>query len=490
MTTPSRFADRYELREVVGIGGMSEVHLARDLRLDRDVAVKVMRADLATDSSLNARFRREAQKLAGLNHPAIVAVYDTGEAQTAAGRVLYIVMEYVDGLTVRDVLRTRGPMTPRRAVAVAAEVCQALEFSHRRGIVHRDVKPANILIGDDGAVKVVDFGISRVLADGAGSDTQTGAVMGTAHYLSPEQARGGNVDARSDVYSIGCVLHEMVTGEPPFVGDSPVAIAYQHVREDPPAPSSRNAELTPEFDAVVLKAMAKDPADRYQTAAQMRVDLIRLQNGDAPYAATASAAERTSPLPPVPSASPKEPTRDRASTRRTVVTAVAAIAAIAVVVAVALHLTGSGSDGTDVPDVRGRALTEAVAALQDSGLTARVREQAHATVPADRVIDTTPAAKAVVDAGSVVTLDVSTGPVREGPAANLVVVPDVSSLTYAEAVRALMAAGFVRFQQAPLPSTPEMADRVLATNPAADRTVETTAAITVLVGTGPAPAGS
>ena len=232
--------------------------------------------------------------------------------------------------------------------------------------------------------------------------------------------------------------------------------------------------------------MAKDPADRYQTAAQMRVDLIRLQSGDAPYAATASAAELTSPLPPVVSPPPQAPARTRASTTRKLATAVGAIAVLAAVVAVALHFAGGGSNGTDVPDVRGRALAEAVAVLQDSGLTTRVRERTHSTVPADRVIDTTPAAQAVVDAGSEVTLDVSSGPARDEPGANLVVVPDVSSLTYAEAVRELMAAGFVRFQQAPLPSSPEMKDRVLATNPVADRTVETTAAITVLVGTGPA----
>lgn len=479
----SRFADRYELREVVGIGGMSEVHLASDLLLKRDVAVKVMRADLATDSTLNERFRREAQKLAGLNHPAIVAVYDTGEAVTPTGHVLYIVMEYVDGLSLRDVLRARGPMTPRRAVAVAAEVCQALEFSHRRGIIHRDVKPANILIGDDGAVKVVDFGIARVLADGAGSDTRTGAVMGTAHYLSPEQARGGEVDARSDVYSIGCVLHEIATGQPPFTGDSAVAIAYQHVRVDPAAPSSRNDQLSPEFDAVVLKAMAKDPADRYQSAAQMRVDLLRLQNGETPYAATASAVEHTSPLPPVPG--PRVSTRRWSATRK-LATAVGVIAVLAVAVTGALHLTGGGPDGTGVPDVRGRAVADAVAVLQDRGLRPRVEQKAHATVPTDRVIDTTPSAEAVVDAGSEVTVDVSSGPARDAPGASLGVVPNVSSLTYAEAIRTLLAAGFTRFRQASMPSSPEMTDLVLATNPAADRTVETTAEITILVGSGPA----
>ena len=236
MSTPRRFAGRYELRELVGIGGMSEVHLARDLRLHRDVAVKVLHADLAKDPSVSARFRREAQKTAGLNHRGIAAVYDTGESETSREAPLYIVMEYVDGPTLRDVVRERGAMTPRRAVSVIADVCEALEFSHRNGMIHRDVKPANIMLTKAGAVKVVDFGIARALADGDGGSTRTGAVMGTAHYLSPEQARGGAVDARSDVYSVGCVLYEISTGEPPFTGDSPVAIVYQHVHQDPGVP--------------------------------------------------------------------------------------------------------------------------------------------------------------------------------------------------------------------------------------------------------------
>src|SRR4051812_6002679 len=306
MTAPQHLSDRYELGEILGFGGMSEVHLARDLRLHRDVAVKVLRADLARDPSFYLRFRREAQNAAALNHPAIVAVYDTGEAETATGPLPYIVMEYVDGVTLRDIVHTEGPMPSKRAIEVIADACQALNFSHQHGIIHRDVKPANIMISKNGAVKVMDFGIARALAD-ANSVTQTAAVIGTAQYLSPEQARGETVDARSDVYSLGCVLYEIVTGEPPFVGDSPVAVAYQHVREDPVPPSQRHPGIAPELDAVVLKALAKNPENRYQTAADMRTDLIRVHSGEAPDAPKVfTDAERTSWL----SAPP--PTRGRA----------------------------------------------------------------------------------------------------------------------------------------------------------------------------------
>ncbi len=223
-----------------------------------------------------------------------MAVYDTGEAETTTGPLPYIVMEYVDGVTLRDIVHTDGPMPPRRAIEIIADACQALNFSHQHGIIHRDVKPANIMISKTGAVKVMDFGIARALADAGNSVTQTAAVIGTAQYLSPEQARGESVDARSDVYSLGCVLYEILTGEPPFIGDSPVAVAYQHVREDPVPPSQKHSGISPELDAVVLKALAKNPDNRYQTAAEMRTDLVRVHNGEAPEAPKVfTPAERT-----------------------------------------------------------------------------------------------------------------------------------------------------------------------------------------------------
>ncbi|WP_214406694.1 Stk1 family PASTA domain-containing Ser/Thr kinase [Pseudonocardia lacus] len=296
MTTSRLLSDRYELGEVLGYGGMSEVHRGLDTRLGRDVAIKVLRADLARDPQFQLRFRREAQNSAGLNHPAIVAVYDTGEVEGEFGPLPYIVMEFVDGQTLREIVKTEGPMSQQRVVEVMADVCAALDFSHRHGIIHRDVKPANIMITHGGAVKVMDFGIARALGEGQ-NVTQTAAVIGTAQYLSPEQARGEAVDARSDVYAAGCVLFELLTGEPPFTGDTPVAVAYQHVREDPRAPSQVNPNIPPALDAVILKALSKNPANRYQSAAELRADLVRVRSGQNPMApAVMSEDERTAML--------------------------------------------------------------------------------------------------------------------------------------------------------------------------------------------------
>jgi eukaryotic-like serine/threonine-protein kinase len=277
MTSPRMLGDRYEVGAVLGSGGMAEVHRGRDIRLGRAVAIKILRSDLARDPSFLTRFRREAQASASLNHPSIVAVYDTGEDPT--GPTPYIVMEFVNGRTLRDVLRSEGHLAPRRAIEITAEICAALDFSHRGGIIHRDVKPGNVMITEAGAVKVMDFGIARAVTDSAATITSTAQVIGTAQYLSPEQARGETVDARSDVYSTGCLLYELLAGQPPFTGDSPVAIAYQHVREDPVPPSTRNPQVPEELDRIVLTAMAKSPERRYQTAGDMRADLQRALAG-------------------------------------------------------------------------------------------------------------------------------------------------------------------------------------------------------------------
>jgi eukaryotic-like serine/threonine-protein kinase len=281
-SSPTTVGGRYELGELLGRGGMAEVRRAVDQRLGRSVAVKQLRADLAIDPTFQARFRREAQSAAGLNHPTIVAVYDTGEEidPLSGVSIPYIVMELVEGPTLRDVLREGRKILPERAMELTQGVLEALSYSHKAGIVHRDIKPANVMLTPNGGVKVMDFGIARAVADTSATMTQTAAVIGTAQYLSPEQARGETVDARSDLYSTGCLLYELLAGRPPFVGDSPVSVAYQHVREAPVPPSQLDPEITPEIDAVVLKALAKDPDDRYQSAAEMKADLTRLLTGE------------------------------------------------------------------------------------------------------------------------------------------------------------------------------------------------------------------
>lgn len=492
MTTPQHLSDRYELGEILGFGGMSEVHLARDVRLHRDVAVKVLRADLARDPSFYLRFRREAQNAAALNHPSIVAVYDTGEAETPAGPLPYIVMEYVDGVTLRDIVHTDGPMPPRRAIEIIADACQALNFSHQNGIIHRDVKPANIMISTTNAVKVMDFGIARAIADSGNSVTQTAAVIGTAQYLSPEQARGDAVDARSDVYSLGCVLYEILTGEPPFTGDSPVAVAYQHVREDPVPPSQRHEGISADLDAVVLKALAKNPENRYQTAAEMRADLVRVHNGEPPEAPKVltdadrssllasgpggSGAPRTDPL-------PRQPL-DTAGQERTGgsvsrwIGVVAVLAVLTIVVVIAFNTFGGSTRDVQVPDMRGQVSADAIAALQNRGFKTRTLQKPDSTIPPDHVIGTDPAANSSVSAGDEITISVSTGPEQRE-------LPDVSSLSYSDAVSKLKAAGFTKFKQASSPSTPDLLGKVIGTNPPANQTSAITNVITVIVGSGP-----
>ncbi|WP_042415965.1 Stk1 family PASTA domain-containing Ser/Thr kinase [Streptacidiphilus anmyonensis] len=312
MEEPRRLGGRYELGGVLGRGGMAEVYIGHDIRLGRAVAVKTLRTDMARDPSFQARFRREAQSAASLNHPSIVAVYDTGEDYIDGISIPYIVMEYVDGSTLRELLHSGRRLLPERAMEMCIGILQALEYSHRNGIVHRDIKPANVMLTRTGQVKVMDFGIARAMGDAGMTMTQTAAVIGTAQYLSPEQAKGEQVDARSDLYSTGCLLYELLTVRPPFVGDSPVAVAYQHVREEANPPSYYDPEIRPEYDAIVMKALAKDRDYRYQSADEMRADIERALDG-LPVAAAAAptmalgmngygqqADGRTMAMPPVP----------------------------------------------------------------------------------------------------------------------------------------------------------------------------------------------
>jgi eukaryotic-like serine/threonine-protein kinase len=272
-TTPQVLLDRYEVGRLLGAGGMAEVFEGRDRLLARRVAIKVLQSQFVRDPSFLIRFKREAQAAASLSHPNIVGVYDTGSEDGTH----FIVMEYVDGRTLKDVIRAEGPLYPERAAEVCADVCSALVAAHARGLIHRDIKPGNVMLTPDGKVKVMDFGIARAAT--SETITQTAAVVGTAQYISPEQAQGQAVDYRSDIYSTGCCLYEMLTGTVPFTGATPVAIAYRHVREDPTPPRMLNRDVPAPLEAICLKAMAKLPDNRYQTAAELHDDLERFRNG-------------------------------------------------------------------------------------------------------------------------------------------------------------------------------------------------------------------
>ncbi|GAA4453127.1 Stk1 family PASTA domain-containing Ser/Thr kinase [Phytohabitans houttuyneae] len=390
MTAQARLlGGRYQVGELLGYGGMAEVHRGRDLRLGRDVAIKMLRTDLARDQTFQMRFRREAQNAASLNHPAIVAVYDTGEEIAPTGETLpFIVMEFVNGRTLKEVLAAEGRLMPRRALEISADICAALEFSHRHGIIHRDIKPGNVMLTQNGQVKVMDFGIARALASGATTMTQTSAVIGTAQYLSPEQARGEAVDARSDVYAAGCVIFELLCGHPPFVGDSPVSVAYQHVREDPRAPSEINPEVNPDIDAIVLKALAKNPLNRYQSAQEMRADLLRAAAGrpvmatpvlrDAETVAMMGQTSVTRPINSTatrPTARVGDPRRRKASAW--VLAALSTLGVLAVVALIAgLILSNQGNETpqTTVPNVIGLSPANAQADLRNAGLRPTVGE--------------------------------------------------------------------------------------------------------------------
>ncbi|MFC4123967.1 Stk1 family PASTA domain-containing Ser/Thr kinase [Nocardia rhizosphaerae] len=494
MTTPKNLSSRYELGEIIGFGGMSEVHRARDVRLSRDVAIKVLRADLARDPTFYLRFKREAQNAAALNHPAIVAVYDTGEATVDGGPLPYIVMEYVDGDTLRDIVRGKGPLAPRKAMEVVADVCAALDFSHKAGIVHRDMKPANIMINRAGAVKVMDFGIARAIADSSNPMTQTAAVIGTAQYLSPEQARGETVDARSDVYSVGCVLFEILTGQPPFTGDSPVAVAYQHVKEDPPLPSSINPGVPRELDSVILKAMAKNPANRYQTAAEMRADLIRVLGGQKPSAPMVMSDEDRTTIMDYDDPAPRmfhergddtseqdaiaPPAEDR---NRTGLIALGVAAALAVAFGLFWVLIGPGSkpDQVAVPDVSGQSAQQAQSALQAAGFYVVVQQKPDGKVAQGNVVATQPLGGSRIDEGSTVTLQVSSGPSQ-------VQVPRLSGLTRAEAEQKLNSIGLQLDPnvERKASSTAEI-DKVTGQEPSAGARVDIDQAVTITIGSGP-----
>ncbi|MFG2106180.1 Stk1 family PASTA domain-containing Ser/Thr kinase [Micromonospora chersina] len=430
MTAQARLlGGRYQVGELLGYGGMAEVHRGRDLRLGRDVAIKMLRADLARDATFQMRFRREAQNAASLNHPAIVAVYDTGEETAPTGETLpFIVMEFVNGRTLKEVLGAEGRLQPRRALEICADMCAALEFSHRHGIIHRDIKPGNVMLTQTGQVKVMDFGIARALASGATTMTQTSAVIGTAQYLSPEQARGEAVDARSDVYAAGCVLFELLCGHPPFVGDSPVSVAYQHVREQPPTPSTINPDVNPAVDAIVLKALSKNPLNRYQSAGEMRADLLRAAAGRPVLATPVMPAEETMPMAPAaagyqqtqvmgpqtrqqPPAARVGDARKRKSSGWVIAT-FAALGVLAVIaLATALWLNQAGAEKVSVPRLEGLTQADAQAQLTQAGLRVTAGEPVqNTTCDKGKVVNQNPGPGLRVEKNSAVTIQVCAGP--------------------------------------------------------------------------------
>ncbi|MEJ9078212.1 Stk1 family PASTA domain-containing Ser/Thr kinase [Gordonia malaquae] len=495
---PHYLSERYELGETLGFGGMSEVQYARDLLLHRDVAIKVLRADLARDPSFYLRFRREAQNAAKLTHPSIVQVFDTGEAETPEGPIPFIVMEYVDGDTLRDILRASddGVIAPKQAMTWMADVAAAMDFSHRMAIVHRDMKPANVMIDRAGAVKVMDFGIARAMDDTSATMTQTSAVMGTAQYLSPEQARGIKVDPRSDIYSMGCVLFELTTGEPPFTGDSPIAVAHQHVHEDPRRPSAVRPGLSPELDSIVMQAMSKNPANRYQTAADFRSDLIKVLAGGKPSAPMLLTDQEQTDFINAPrlASTDDEPTPRRSGhrlseviedeptpiyRRRRLQVAVALIAILALVGGLIAWAPWSPEQPSiAVPKVAGLSADAAKANLEQAGFDVREQKEASSDIAEGLATRTVPGNDVPTPKGSEVTLYVSSGPQRSP-------VPDLRGKTLDDARNTLRVQGFTDVKVEKIDSTTALKDKVVRTNPQTGATVAVTSRVVVYVGTGP-----
>lgn len=483
MTDARLLGGRYELGGPLGYGGMAEVHRGRDLRLGRDVAVKVLRSDLARDPGFQARFRREAQNAAALNHPSIVAVYDTGEDPEANGTLPFIVMEYVEGRTLKDVLVAEGRLMPQRALEITADICAALDFSHRNGIIHRDMKPGNVMMTPNGTVKVMDFGIARAITSATAAMTQTSAVIGTAQYLSPEQARGETVDARSDVYSTGCLLYELLCGNPPFTGDNPVSVAYQHVREDPIPPSELNRDVTPDINAIVLKAMAKNPVNRYQSAGEMRADLLRAAAGR-PVAATPvySSEERTQIIGGnggrrggtgmIPTQPVEQPNRRKGLTWVLVALGVVAVFALA---AFATSYLLGGDAKTEVPAVKGQSIEAARQQITEAGFKVAVNRRVSPADQLDKVIDQSPAGGEKVQKGTTVTLFVGAGPEKTK-------VPDLDKQNQAGAQQLLTQAKLKGdFKTA---DGPEPAGAVLSYDPAAGTEVPIDSTVNVVLSNG------
>ncbi|MGV9337264.1 Stk1 family PASTA domain-containing Ser/Thr kinase [Streptomyces sp. NPDC003688] len=508
MEEPRRLGGRYELGHVLGRGGMAEVYLAHDTRLGRTVAVKTLRADLARDPSFQARFRREAQSAASLNHPAIVAVYDTGEDYIDGVSIPYIVMEYVDGSTLRELLHSGRKLLPERSMEMTIGILQGLEYAHRSGIVHRDIKPANVMLTRNGQVKVMDFGIARAMGDSGMTMTQTSAVIGTAQYLSPEQAKGEQVDARSDLYSTGCLLYELLTVRPPFVGDSPVAVAYQHVREEPQSPSVFDPEITPEMDAIVLKALVKDPDYRYQSADEMRQDIEACLDGrpvgataamgsvgygnyggypdsQATTAMRAEPAGATTMIPPMSPDDGGYGYDDRPDRRRqpkksnntsTILLVVSGVLVLVGAILLGMYAFGGGPGNKSFksPNLVGISYADAKQQADNVGLLLTQERKPCEDQPKGNVCSQDPAAGTDVKKGDTLKLTVSTG-------APKVTVPSVIGLSFDDARSKLEGDDYKFTVKKELRVSDDTPDKVLDQNPVDGRQVQKGSTITLTV---------
>ncbi len=417
METPRALNERYHVLSHLARGGMADVYQGRDTLLNRTVAIKVLHSQFSADEAFVKRFRREAQAAANLTHPSIVGIYDWGQAQGT----YFIVMELVDGRSLRDVLKSEGALLPRRATEIAAETAAALSIAHQGGLVHRDVKPGNILLSKDGSVKVTDFGIARAFDDSA-ELTRTGAVIGTATYFSPEQAQGATADERSDVYALGVVLYEMLTGRPPFLGDSPMAVAFQHVSTEAPAPSTLNPDVAEDLDRVVAKALRKDPEARYQTAEEMRQDLLSVLAG-APVAVSASPlvmaagadSTRVMQTMPPPTVPPDEVYRqledEPPSQIPFILIATALLVGLGILLFMLFQNTGQGNIETElVPEVAGMTQVLAIQIINNAGFLADTQLEASEDVEVGLAIRTDPPAGTELPLESVVRVFISAGP--------------------------------------------------------------------------------
>jgi len=428
-STDELYGNRYRVIGLLGTGGMARVYRARDELLGREVALKVLSERLSSDRSFVERFRREAQNAAGLNHPNIVALYDYGDEDNR----YFIVMELIEGRSLSEVLDEDGALMPERAAEIARDTANGLGRAHEAGIVHRDIKPHNIMITNSGQTKVTDFGIARALGgDAEATMTQTGMVIGTAAYLSPEQAQGNPVDARSDVYSLGCVLHEALTGDTPFSGDTPLSIAYKHVRETPERTSAVNSDVPEALDAIVMKAMSKNPDNRYANANEMAEDLDRFLAGQRVNATPFLAATGTQVMSET-QVYDDFPEEEPSKTGKYILITLLVLGLLALGVFVLMSLLGGGGE-VEVPDVVGLSEDRATQELEDAGLEVTSKDRSNADVDEGDVFRQTPEAGATAEEGDTVTIFVSSGPGE-------VSVPNLLTLTEDQAEDALEEVG-------------------------------------------------